>query len=105
MNKHYLRLKHVLLVIQNRAGGYRYGALITHIRAESGHLFAETEIKGEHPFAETEIKDEHLLAETEIKGEHLFAETEIKGEHLLAEIKNMNWEQRRGPVKAKRVGW
>jgi hypothetical protein len=99
VNEHYLRLKHVLLVIQNRARGYRYGALTTHIRARSGHLVAEIgfkgkhllahtelhEIKGEHLFAETEIKGEHLFAETGIKGEHLFAETEIKGEHLFAE--------------------
>ena len=48
VNKCYLRLKHVLLVIQNRAGGYRYGALITHIRAGSGHVVAEIAFKGDH---------------------------------------------------------
>ena len=56
INKRYLRLKRIFLVTQNRDGGYRHGALITHIRARSGHLAAEIGIKGEHLFAETEIK-------------------------------------------------
>ena len=87
VNEHYLRLKHVLLVIQNRARGYRYGALTTHIRARSGHLVAEIGFKGKHLLADTELH--------EIKGEHLFAETGIKGEHLFAETE----------IKAKKVGW
>ena len=91
VNKYYLRLEDILLVI-HKAGGYRYGALITHIRAGSGHMVAEIGLKGEHLFAETRIKGEHLFAETEIKGEHLFAETGIKSEHLFAETEVGNRE-------------
>ena len=86
VNKYYLRLEDILLVI-HKAGGYRYGALITHIRAGSGHLVAEIGFKGKHLLAHTELH--------EIKGEHLFAETGIKGEHLFAETE----------IKAKKVGW
>ena len=91
VNKYYLRLEDILLVI-HKAGGYRYGALITHFRAGSGHMVAEIGLKGEHLIAETRIKGEHLFAETEIKGEHLFAETGIKSEHLFAETEVGNRE-------------
>ena len=62
VNEHHLRLKCILLVIHDKAGGYRHGVLITHIRAGSECWFAEMGPKGEHLFAETVIKGEHLFA-------------------------------------------